>query len=288
MTSTRKATLSPEKTKELNEILGFDEKEPSGSLAPMEANEGKWTKGVDANALSDLAQIATSITDTIEDTVQTVARARMKIGKLLNEAREKFPGDNEFGKWRKACLPHLAGSTCNQYQRMAAEFKNAPAVVEAIGWNVAAELMNSPDLRVKAWERATDDERPNMTVKEAREEKKAKQDSHSTSSEKKPSPPAPEQIISSTKRKENADQLLTRILDRNTKGRIEAVLEGELDDFDDYSKSAIIFGFGPSLCDQKPNMDVWLVIYDTVTLDLDPEDQRIVDQAYSKMKEAWG
>ena len=283
MTSKRRATLDKDKADEINEILGFEE--PAGSLAPMDANVGKWNNGLDASALSELATIVDTIEDVIEDTVQTVARARLRVGKLLNEARCIFPGDKEFGQWRKQMLPDLAASTCNQYQRMAVEYGNAPAVVEAIGFNVAAELINKPDLQTLAINRASTPEEKNMTVKEARQAKSGDAPQQTTA-EKPPTPP-PSQIVTSKERAINHDQVIAQTLDKRAADRIEAVLEGDLDFMDDYSKSAMVFGFGPDLCDCRPNLDVFIAVYDYVIMGLSDEQKRVVDQAYTKLKEAW-
>jgi hypothetical protein len=271
----RGAIISEEQSKELDEALGFERE--------VERKDG--LAGMSAQSLSELDAIATQITETVDKTVLTVAKARLKIGKLLLEAREKFPGDNEFGKWRKKVLPEIAQRTATSYMAVARDFKDAPALVEAIGWTAARELISAPDsLKKKVKAKAEEGE-----TTSAAEIKEAKAASQHGGADSKPVAPPPSQVESSVKRKESLDKRIGAILDENPMVRISAILDGEFEEIDEISQCAIIFGFGPEICDTRPNMGSWIAVYDVVKANLsDDEDQRVLDQAYSKLKEYWG
>lgn len=305
MVSKTRAIISPEELETANKVLGYDgDPAPNsrrlppnpraGSLAPLDSTkEGKWERAITAQALTDLADIAQKIHTTMDETVLTVARARLKIGRLLLDARELFPGDLEFGQWRKAMIPDLAPRTCNTYMNMAKEFKDAPQLVESMGWSVARELLNAPE-SVKQQAREKTERGDPPTRQEVAESKKSSSaptgelPPQPTGTDK-PKPPAPEQIIPAKSRQKSLDQRVQEVLDLNTFARIGRVIEdGAFPELDDASKSAIIFGFGPEIGDSRPNLDVWLAVYDHCKSELtDDEALRILDQAYSKMKECW-
>lgn len=295
MSSKRNAVLAGEKLAEVNEILGFEEEpQKSGSLQPMEANAGKWTHAVDAQSLTDLAEIAQKIQETVDETVLTVARARLRIGSLLNEARDKFPGDKEFGQWRKVVLPDLNPKTATSYQAMAASFKNAPDLVETMGWATARALINASPEVVKQVE-AKVESGEKVTAADVQAIKAGKPTPTSNpaphSSSEKVAPPDPKHIDTSDKRK---DRALRHVVDQPACRRIELILEGELDAFDEYSQSAVIFGFLPDICDSKPNMGTFIAVFDDVKRQVDEfggerqeEYTQVINQAYSKMQEIW-
>ena len=281
------------------EILGFEDNHSkhrslpanpqAGSLAPLDSTkEGKWERAISANQLTTLTEIATNIEDCMRETVLSVARARIKIGKLLNQARELFPGDKEFGQWRKVMVPDLAPRTCNTYMSIAREFKDAPALVEAIGWSTAREMLSAPPevkerviASVEAGEIPTREQVASAKQTHASTATNG-QAAQSTGTDK-PKTPA-------TQRKDSLQMRMATTLRKSTPARVEEVIQDNAySEMDDYSKSAIIFGFGPEICEFQPNMGVWLAVYDHCKAELkdDAETIQILDQAYSKMKECW-
>jgi hypothetical protein len=155
MVSKRNAYATQEELDKASDILGFEDSHPkhrslpanpdAGSLAPLDSTkDGKWERAISAAALTTLTEIAENIEGTMRETVMSVARARIKIGKLLNQARDLFPGDKEFGQWRKVMVPDIAPRTCSTYMSIAREFKDAPALVEAMGWSTAREMLSAP------------------------------------------------------------------------------------------------------------------------------------------------
>jgi len=275
--SSPRATMSEEKSDELDEMLGFE-----GDAKPPAEASPDWAKGVSALSLEKLDTIRADIDKTVEDTIITVARARLKLGKLLQRARDLFPGDNEFGKWRKAVLPDMAPRTVSQYMAMAKEFKDAPALVDKLGWSTARELLNaSPEVVKEVKEKAEKGEEVTTAeVKEAKaKDKPAPQPSEHGGTDKKTS-----------KKMESMDDKIDRVLMLFPRQRIEAVLEGEFDGMDEYSQSAIIYGFGPEFIERPCNLDTFLAVHAHLKEKLEGEDDsiRILEQAYTKIKEAWG
>jgi hypothetical protein len=312
MVSKRNAYATQEELDKASDILGFEDSHPkhrslpanpdAGSLAPLDSTkDGKWERAISAAALTTLTEIAENIEGTMRETVMSVARARIKIGKLLNQARDLFPGDKEFGQWRKVMVPDIAPRTCSTYMSIAREFKDAPALVEAMGWSTAREMLSAPP-EVKEQVKAAV-EAGNVPTREevvVAKQSRAQQNwssgpidselpARSTGTDK-PKPPPPEQIVPATKRKESLDMRLSDTLRKFTTDRVKDALDGSrFPELDDYSKSAIIFGFGPEICDSSPNLGVWLAVYDHCRNEAkdDEECLRIIDQAYTKMKECW-
>ena len=118
-------------------------KPPAGSLAPIGPGKG-WAGDLNALSLKTLDALANDIDKEIDKTHKAVARAQIKVGKLLLEARKEFPGDKEFGQWRKEKTPIGSQSAANDLMRVAETFKDAPALVEACSFSVLRELVYCP------------------------------------------------------------------------------------------------------------------------------------------------
>lgn len=153
MTTKRRITIDADKSAELDKVLGFDE--PAGSLAPLDstkadkiAKQDGWAHALDSAGIKKLHTLEDKIRKTAEDAVKSHVRYKMKLGGLMNEARDLFPGDLEFGKWRaefaREFAPGVAPRTLNSMMQIAREFKDAPAAIEAMGWTTARELVNAP------------------------------------------------------------------------------------------------------------------------------------------------
>lgn len=142
-----RAIVPQEQIDELNQ-----EPAPAGSLEPIGPKSG-WAHSLNAAALSSLRSIEDSLASEVTDAIKSNIRHKMKIGKLLNEARVLFPGDNEFGKWRqefaKEHLPGAAPRTLNSYMQMSNQYKNSTEFVESIGWTTARELINAAPVIMK-------------------------------------------------------------------------------------------------------------------------------------------
>ena len=116
---------------------------PAGSLEPIGPGKG-WTGRLSALSLSTLDALATDIGREIDKTHKAVARAQIKVGKLLLEARKEFPGDKEFGQWRKEMTPIKSRGTAFSLMRVAETFKDAPELVAACSFSVLRELVYCP------------------------------------------------------------------------------------------------------------------------------------------------
>lgn len=130
-------------------ILDDIKREPAGSLQPMDANEGKWHNGINSANLTRLTEIADDVIETANKAVLDLVRAKMRIGKLLNEAREIFVGDNEFGKWRKDKLPDMSKTEMSYCMTIQRRFGSATDAIENIGWSVLRELAYAPESLVQ-------------------------------------------------------------------------------------------------------------------------------------------
>jgi hypothetical protein len=131
----------------------------------------KWHSGLDAADLGELSRIAREIDNTVDTTVKHVARAKIKLGKLLLEAREKFNQDQQFGQWRKQATCIKSKQHAHYLMQIAKRFADAPKLIESANYSTLQELVTADDEAVE-WvqERINRGEPP--TVAEVREKVK--------------------------------------------------------------------------------------------------------------------
>lgn len=128
---------------------------PAGSLAPMNStfDGSKWSHGVDAASIGKLGKLAVEINKVTDDTAEAVARAQIKVGRLLNEARELIPGDLQFGKWREANTNITNKSTANKLMNLATQVGSGritQELLDALPMSTLKELISAPDSVVTA------------------------------------------------------------------------------------------------------------------------------------------
>lgn len=150
-----------------NSIKDGIKREPAGSAEPMNAVAGKWFSGISAQQLERLSDIKDKVIETADKAVTDLVRAKMRIGGLLNEARDMFPGDKEFGQWRKHNIPEISTTEATYCMRVEKQFGNAPALIERVGWSAMRELSYAPEKLVNKI-MADPDSAP-TTKKDARE-----------------------------------------------------------------------------------------------------------------------
>jgi len=123
---------------------------PAGSLAdPHSTQDGsKWYHGVDGAGIAKLTKISAGINEIVEATAKDVAKAQIKVGRLLNEARALIPGDLQFGKWREANTQINNKSTANKLMNLATmvgEGRITQEMVDALPVSTLKELISAPD-----------------------------------------------------------------------------------------------------------------------------------------------
>lgn len=118
-----------------------------------------------------LQGLAISINQIVEETVSSVAQAKISIGKLLLEAREEFSSDLTFGKWRQENTLITSKQEANYCMAVAKKFADHKALIEHTSFAVMKELVSAPqELVDSVMEKAAKGEAP--SVREVREEKK--------------------------------------------------------------------------------------------------------------------
>ena len=148
-----------------------DEEYLAGSLAPI-VGKKDWTKGVDALSLQMLDALATDINKCIDSTQKVVAKAQLKLGSLLNEARLMIPGDKEFGEWRATKTEIKSRQTASDLMAVARKFSNAPKLLKAMNYSQLVELISADPKLVAEIEADVDKGGKPPTVKEIRTAKK--------------------------------------------------------------------------------------------------------------------
>ena len=123
---------------------------PSGSKQDLTStmDGSKWHHGVDGVGIAKLTKISGEINKVMEDTANVIAKAQIKVGRLLNEARELIPGDLQFGKWREANTSITNKSTANKLMNLAkqvGEGRITQDLVDALPMSTLKELISAPD-----------------------------------------------------------------------------------------------------------------------------------------------
>lgn len=136
---------------------------PAGSLAPMTStmDGSKWSHGVDAASIGKLGKLAVEINKVTEETATALAKAQIRAGRLLNEARALIPGDLQFGKWREANTSITNKSTANKLMNLATQVGSGritQELLDALPMSTLKELISAPDTVVTAAIRMVVDE----------------------------------------------------------------------------------------------------------------------------------
>lgn len=113
----------------------------AGSLEPIDAGKGKWHHEVDAAGIGELTALARDINKAVDNTVKQVARGKIKVGKLLLEARAVFTNDMDFGKWRVENTLVQSKQHAHYLMQVADRFGDAPKLIEGANYSVMQELV---------------------------------------------------------------------------------------------------------------------------------------------------
>jgi hypothetical protein len=261
----------------------------------MTTMDDKWFANIDSAGLSSLQKIGDDINKVVQETVMTVARARLRIGSLLIDARTLFKGDREFGRWRAEVLPDIAPRTANTYMNMAKHFKNAPELLEAVGWTAAREFMSAQsDLKDDIIDRLNQGQEVDPEqVKEVVEEKRVSEPEASPSASD-PDPvhqaPRPDPTPTSSSGSGGVyalDARIARTLKQSASDRLDSVLAGDFEDMDLWSQSCLVFGFGPELLGRKINTDVWTTIYESCIEDMYQDQADAAEEFAGNIEKFW-
>lgn len=130
-------------------------------------SHGKWHEGIGAAGIVELAALAKDINKTVDTTVKQVARGKIRVGKLLLEARAIFPNDTAFGKWRRENTSVQSKQHTHYLMQVAKQFGNATVLIEGANYSVMQELVLADQSDIDWAERRIDSGDP-PTVQETR------------------------------------------------------------------------------------------------------------------------
>lgn len=147
--------------------MGTSKGGPAGSLQPIDAGKGKWHHGIDSADLSTLTALASDINKAVDQTVKQVARGKIRVGKLLLEARAQFSEDQAFGLWRKQETMVQSKQHAHYLMQVAKRFGDAPKLIEGANYSVMQELVLADQSDIE-WVEAKIDEGEVPTVAEVR------------------------------------------------------------------------------------------------------------------------
>lgn len=101
----------------------------------------KWHSEIDAQGLSELAALAKDINKTVDTTVKQVARGKIRVGKLLLEARALFNADQDFGKWRVENTLVQSKQHAHYLMQVADRFGDAVKLIDGANYSIMQELV---------------------------------------------------------------------------------------------------------------------------------------------------
>lgn len=113
----------------------------AGSLEPTNAGKGKWWQDIPAADIEHLKGLATDIDKAVDTTVKQVARGKIKVGKLLLEARKVFENDADFGAWRQMHTMVQSKQHAHYLMQVAERFGDAPKMIEGVNYSILQELV---------------------------------------------------------------------------------------------------------------------------------------------------
>ena len=141
----------------------------------LTANAGKWHHGIPAVGLSRLNEISNELGRHADETQKFLARKQVEVGRLLLEAREKFKGDNEFGKWRAEHTPIGSRQTANRLMNLAKQVGDGritDKLLDSLPTATLFELLPASEESKAAIEKKLDDGEK-VTAKVVRETRRA-------------------------------------------------------------------------------------------------------------------
>lgn len=139
----------------------------AGSLEPINPDKGKWTDGLASADLESLQALATDINKAVDLTVKQVARGKIRVGKLLLEARSLFNQDQAFGLWRKEHTMVQSKQHAHYLMQVADKFGDAPKLIEGANYSVLQELVLAEQEEIE-WVQGQIDKGDPPTVAEVR------------------------------------------------------------------------------------------------------------------------
>lgn len=150
--------------------MGTSDTGPAGSLQPINVNKGKWTDGLGALEIGTLSALATDINKAVDQTVKQVARGKIKVGKLLLEARAQFTKEQDaaFGKWRVDNTLVQSKQHAHYLMQVAERFGDAPKLIDGANYSVMQELVLADQPTIEWVEGKIDAGEPLPTVMEVR------------------------------------------------------------------------------------------------------------------------
>lgn len=152
--------------------MGTSKLGPAGSLEPINTDKGQWTDNLGALELSVLSALADDINKAVDQTVKQVARGKIKVGKLLLEARAHFHDDDTaFGKWRKDKTMVQSKQHAHYLMQVAERFGDAPKLIDGANYSIMQELVLADQKDIEWVEARIEDGDP-PTVTEVREKVK--------------------------------------------------------------------------------------------------------------------
>lgn len=232
-----------------------------------------------------IAEMAKDINAKYEEGMGFAAKATecmMMAGAILLDARERFRGDLEFGKWRKKNIK-FSSSHVSRLMAVAREFSGTPDAA-LLPMSTLAELLTaSEDLKDEIISKAKTGEKP--TVKEVRS--KVKEEKTPPEAMEKPSPASEPDPASKRPEPEKTAPPAPRAALENATDPIERISEQILEPFDFRLKQEdpfVVLGLTP-MFDGTYNPEIINLIWEHYnSQDLNPGQQKKLDKAFANVK----
>lgn len=113
----------------------------------------KWFHGIDAAKITELGRLCEEINQEVHTAVVAAAKGQIRIGQLLLQAREIFPSDGQFGKWRAENTPITSKESANKLMNLARQLNSGritETMVNSLPVSTLKELLTAPDSVIQA------------------------------------------------------------------------------------------------------------------------------------------
>lgn len=251
-------------------------KEPAGSLEPINPNKGKWTDGLGALEISTLTALATDINKAVDQTVKQVARGKIKVGKLLLEARRQFSEDQAFGTWRRENTMVQSKQHAHYLMKIAERFGDAPKLIEGANYSVIQELLLADQKDIEWIEEKIDKGEPLPTVVEVRQKVKETKGKGTSMKAKKAAG------LLSTSPHEPPHMQINQLVQLGLTLRIKEVVKREIKGIEG---DFIILGLDPDpQCPCNPDALI-AVCLAMIEMAENKDEERAVNDSYGRIKE---
>jgi len=178
----------------------------------MSKDVAVWFDGISKADVETLDLLAEDINATVDETVKSVVKGKIIIGKALNSARELIKGDAEFGQWRKEKTNIQSKTEAHYCMTIATKFGTSSKLLKNTSWSALRELTHAPKELIALLEEKAAETGTGPSVSEARAAvTESRPDTSSGTPDRPPAPP-----VIAAQQKFDVNAIIAHKFDRRT------------------------------------------------------------------------